>query len=77
MHLRVPHHGALMVEPETAGGHEAQGARVCAVLRLVDARGEGLHGVFLEDWDALLDYDWAGIHTLLWWEIMIRIWLME
>lgn len=37
--LRVPHKCTMLVEPDAAGGDEAQRPRVCAVFRLVDAVG--------------------------------------
>lgn len=64
-YLRVPHEGPLMVEPDPAGGDEAQGARVGAVLCLVDAFRQGFYSVFLQHWYSLLEDDRAGVHALL------------
>lgn len=54
-----------MVEPDPAGGDEAQGARVGAVLRLVDAFRQGFYSVLLQHWYSLLEDDGAGVHALL------------
>lgn len=54
-----------MVEPDPAGGDEAQGARVGAVLCLVDALRQGFHRVLLQHWYSLLEDDRAGVHALI------------